>query len=577
MIQRIITLCGMLLLSVSTVFAHNEPTHDVTPQQVASGAVQEVTGTVSSEISIVYYDLFGLTAGQTVHIYVGSTAIDPYVAIGDIDFSEVLAADDDGGDGTNSALAYEIPTDGDYSIAVADCCDDTASGEFRLVVGIDVPAVLDDAATPTGDDFVVLYGVDASGAEALAELTTPTDCSTLAERPTLSGDVQTRETANFIIHYTSQGADGATENFVDEVEQIVEEALDIQVNQLGWPLPPSDCGEGGDARFDIYLMETLGDSGTLGYATPEGTIVDNPNSDIEELYAVYSYLVIDNNFAGLPMPRPMMRATVAHEFNHNIQFGYDFGDASGWYYEATAVWMETQVFPDSQDATPYNYALFQSADMCVGSTPEDEALGLRIYAEWLLIDSIAQDHGADSIKRLWEFVALEEGMPVFYSFLDELGVTAVDTIERMAVRNLIYGYDLGAEFTDRVRVERVVNGAGDVTPRQNGVQELGVDYVWLRSQGVYTISVNQPNLNLLVVGVDQPRDQATVYELGQSGTVDTSPYSHTYILVVNTDEHSSETDCTYTDWQLSITDGTGAELSPAWDEIFEAPNFVPAG
>jgi hypothetical protein len=297
-----------------------------------------------------------------------------------------------------------------------------------------------------------------------------------------------------------------------------------------------------------------------------------------EQYSAYSYLVIDNNFAGLAAPRPAMRSTIAHEFHHNIQQGYDAGDTLNWYAESTATWMETQVFPQDQEATPYMGDMFQFADLCVGSTPEDPLYSSRIYAEWVLIDTLARDLGFESIQRLWEFVADYEGMEVFYNFLAEYGVTPQDVIERMAVRNLLLDYDpvLAERFPERVRLEGIITSPGTYTPDRDGVQELGVDYLWLRTSGVYDISVDQPNLNLLVVGVNQSTGEAMVYELGQSGTVDTTPYTHTYVLVLNTDTHTDPGACTFTDWNLTVSDGTGTPVTP-WDDAFDAANFIPAG
>jgi hypothetical protein len=367
-------------------------------QSVGPGPrVQEINGSVTTADDYVYYDLFGLRAGQTIYIYAESDNIDTYLAFANLDFTEVYIEDDDGAEGTNSVLQFVIPEDGDYSIAVGDCCQNP-NGDFRMLIGINAPEVLTGHAVPTGDEIAVPYvGL------------TLTDCSQLAVRPQLSGPELTRETENFIIHYTSGGRDGATEDFVNDVQSILESILTTQVHDFGWPSPPPDCGEGGDSRFDIYLLETIEAEDLLGYAEFEGFIGDNPASEFVEEYAAYSYLVIDNNFAGVPAPRDVMRATAAHEFHHAIQFGYDLNDVLGWYYEATATWMEVQTFPAVEDASPYVIDLFETPDLSIGSEPED--YDSRVYAEWLLIDSIAQDYGHAAIQQLWQAIARQEGMP----------------------------------------------------------------------------------------------------------------------------------------------------------------------
>ena len=58
-----------------------------------------------------------------------------------------------------------------------------------------------------------------------------------------------------------------------------------------------------------------------------------------------SYLVIDNDYAGFSgAPVELMRATVAHEYNHILQFAYDTFEQV-WMFESTATWMEEQVYP----------------------------------------------------------------------------------------------------------------------------------------------------------------------------------------------------------------------------------------
>lgn len=542
-----------------------------TPSLPHSGDVQFITGSLNAAEGQVFYDIRGLEAGQTIYIFAESDDFDTYILLGDFNFDEVFVEDDDAGGGTNSALLHEIQQDGDYSIAITDCCSEEGAGEFTLVIGIDVPEVLINVAEDTGAHIAVLF--DTTGFVDKTEMTI-TDCSTLQERPPLSGPEYIRETENFVIHYTNTGRDGATPNFVDEVEQIVEQVLDYQIHVMGWPLPPPDCGEGGDTRFDVYLVELVRD-GYLGYAEPGGLRGDNPNSEHVEEYSAYSYLVIDNNFAGVPAPRPIMRVTVAHEFHHNIQQGYDLDDYAHWYYEATSTWMETQTFKEDEDATPYTYDLFQSADYCIGSRPE--AFSSRMYAEWTLIDNLARDFGTDSIQLLWEYVADYEGMDAFYEYLDELGISPQELMQRFAIRNLLLDYELGERFPTRVRIESNINRFGEVIPRQNGVQELGVDYLLVRNRDIYTFTIDQPNLELVVVGVDQPNNTATIFELEQRGTVDTTPFTYTYVLVLNTDLHSNSEACRFTDWVLTVESGAGKALAEPLDEIFDASKFVPAG
>ncbi len=524
--------------------------------------IQEIEGYFApANGRFLYYDLFNLNAGQTLYIYLESGEFDPYLVFCDIDCEETFAENDDidYADGnTNAAIEIQIPATGDYSIAIADCCDETAEGVFRLLIGLNAPAVLTGSAEPTGDELAVPYllddmtvgGYDRSGAA---------DCSQLQERPTLSGPAQTWETDHFVMHYTEEGQDRATPWFVEQVASAMEDVYLVQIMVRGWPMPPPDCGEGGDERFDVYLIDVVGREDILGYAMPGGIIGDNPQSSVVEEWSAYSYIVLDNDFRGTgQQPIPLMRATAAHEFHHTIQFGYDVGDLLNWYYEATSVWMETQTFVKDEAATPYVDDYFDTTDVCIGaSSPR-----LRIYSEWLLIDTLVEDYGLAVVPQLWDRVAEYEGMEPLYRLLDDLGTTPQAFMQRVAVRNLLLDYALGHRFAATVRAEAIVTINGKYTPSETGVQQLGVDYIRLDQRRQYRFAVEPSNLVMLVVGIDPILKEAVVFELAQTGVVDTTPFSDAYLLVLNTDAHEDPDDCVMTDWTLIVGDGKGQTVAP---------------
>lgn len=539
--------------------------------------VQEFTGSITDssaeDVSGVYYDLFGLKAGETLYVYVeaASPELDPYVYIGDIDFNEVYIEDDDSGGDLNSAVEFPIPADGDYSILVSHI--EGTEGDYRVLIGLDAPDVLNGTAQPTGDEIAVLYVSGDSGGGTEPEVNTEipiSNCDALAERPTLSGLEETYVTDNFIIHYTFSGQDAITQSYLNEVIDSLGYVYETEINQFGWPAPPPDCGEGGDGRFDIYLMETIKDDGVYGFAQAQGLVGDNPSSANGEAYAAYGYLVVDNDFSSDQNPLATMRATVAHEFHHVVQFGYDINDAMNWYYEATASWMETQAYPIDEAASIYVPTRFEYTDICVGANSDD---GLLVYADWLAIDTLAQLYGPQAVQRLWDYVANVEGMAALYGLLEELGTTPQAFIEQFAIRNLLLGYDQAPRFERQVYLENIINAAGDWTFGFSGVQQLSADYVQLDLSGVYRLTSSQPNISLVVVGVDTTSDTADVFEVGQDGVVDTSGYTNAYVIILNTDAHDAPENCTFTDWQITVSDAAGeAPLAPI-DGTFDASRF----
>ncbi|MBN1963670.1 MAG: hypothetical protein JW910_03420 [Anaerolineae bacterium] len=542
--------------------------------------VQEITGHIDNDTPVLYYELPGLQAGEVVYLWVEATSgdLDTYLFLGLAGgegaggFGQMVAEDDDGGNNYNSRLTYRVDVAGDYRVAMTRYLGYSTSGDFRLLVGIDDPAVFDGTAKPSTDALVLPVDLGIN----VAALHT-TDCSLLAVRPYLSGSEQTVITKYFVVHYTASGYDAVTPEYLDMAVEMLDTVWQTEVDQFGWPAPPADCGEGGDERYDVYLLDTLGSEDAMGYTSPEELVGDNPNSPLIEGWATYSYLAIDNDFDGWDDPRAALYATAAHEFHHAIQFGYDIGDSGEWLYEATASWMETQVFPVEEDATPYIVDLFDLPDLCVGSTPDDPYYGTRIYAEWLIIDSIAQDYGTEAIQQLWQLIGEYDGMENFYEFAAALGTTPQEIMTRVAIRNLLRDYALGDRFEATVHIENSLKALGDVSSVGSGVEELGVNYVHIPQPGLYSFSIDQPGLEMTLVGVDVAAGTAQVFRLGQSGTVDTTPFDHAFVIVLNTAQHDDPYSCTAVDWTITVGDGTGQALVAADGEAWDASNFIAPG
>ena len=133
------------------------------------------------------YNLPNLKKHDTLYIYLGrrSGNLDPFVAVGDAKFdlksldallkeilqrspvdhfkafrglldSSALAWDDDGGRGSDAALKFTVPANGDYKIMVTGASQPSARqaldltfGDYRLLIGINAPEVLSGQTNPT--------------------------------------------------------------------------------------------------------------------------------------------------------------------------------------------------------------------------------------------------------------------------------------------------------------------------------------------------------------------------------------------------------------------------------------------
>ncbi|MEO0594653.1 MAG: hypothetical protein AAF126_00935 [Chloroflexota bacterium] len=528
------------------------------------GEIRSFNGTFVDDDDEILIEVVDVSAGDTIYAYAaGIGLVDTYMYILDSEMVEVFVEDNNGGGGFNAALSYEAEEDGTYIVGII---TRGSPGQFNAFVGINTPEILDVRdVVPSGDIVVDFEPFDCDLAE-------------LSDRPEISGRETTREEPTFVVHYALSGRDATTEEWVDELVIALQRSLDTQLNELGWALPPADCGEGGDTRLDVYVMD-IEEFFANGIATPENLVGDNPNTPVEEYYAAYSFLRIDNDLSYIEDREEafnQMRTTAAHEVHHNIQFGYDVNDRFFGFYEAGATWIETLVYPELVDAGADISTLFSTPDACVGSFAGFGSGDFRIYSEWVLIDSFTRDLGVESYQFIWEYMAANEGLEGFYRALEELGTTPATVVERMAIRNLIMDYDLAKSFDSTVRIESIIDGTGLVTSERNGVQQLSVDYLLVEEPDVYTFDLvnGADTLELYAIGIDYDDFSARVYELGAGGTIDTKIHDVVYLMVLNPQQHADSSLCEYTDWMIQVSDGTGETLAQPTDEIWNAINFV---
>ncbi|HEX2129615.1 MAG TPA: MXAN_6640 family putative metalloprotease [Solirubrobacterales bacterium] len=189
--------------------------------------------------------------------------------------------------------------------------------------------------------------------------------------------------AHFCVHYVASTpdapnlADGNVNGVPDYVEAVsaaAEHSFSVQNGALGWPAPRSDGGLGGPGGVtDIYLAN-VGDEKIFGYAAPD------PPPAQRCARKCFSYLVLDNDFSpaeyGYPDPGIPLRVTLAHEYNHVLQFGID-AIQDGWLFESTAVWAEEKTFPDDNDYL--NYLGRFAKTSVVPITDFSGGGGLRVY------------------------------------------------------------------------------------------------------------------------------------------------------------------------------------------------------
>ncbi len=167
--------------------------------------------------------------------------------------------------------------------------------------------------------------------------------------------ISTLATTNFLFHYLDDAtyttdANKASTAFVQQLAIEAEKVWTQEITTMGYNVPPSDGTLGGNTKYDIYLIN-VGSARLYGYVTSDATVTSGPFPN-----SVYSHMVLDNDFAksqfGYTNPITPGQVTLAHEFFHSIQFGYDFSEFPA-FNEQLSTWMEDKVYPTIKDNLQY--------------------------------------------------------------------------------------------------------------------------------------------------------------------------------------------------------------------------------
>ncbi|MDX2140997.1 MAG: DVUA0089 family protein [Chloroflexota bacterium] len=522
---------GVFLLSIA-LDPNAKPPFDYT--SVDGETVGEFSGEIDDNTETYELDL---ATGDIVFAYTDAengldTTLTLYAPDG-----EIVAFNDDGVDGTlNSLIVYTAPVDGTYTLEVAPF-DDTQSGDFDLTVLLVDQSVAADIADRR-DDIL-----------------------------DLTGEEQVLDTDNFRIRYTTEGSDAVTGDYLEEAAATLEEMYDIQVNQIGWAAPPRNP----DGLYDVYIADVLGrEEGTLGYASPIEVIIDNPNTPERELRAGRAVLVIDNDYDSVDNPQAIMRATITHEFNHVIQFGYDVREPLDWLYESTATWTETVTVGDDQDATGYVENSFEYPEVCWATLEEPTDLQLA-YGDWTFLQTLADLHGERAVVSLWENAREGEGIEVIENALAAFDMTVDELVLRWRVQNFALDYDLAPLFGVTVRLEDSIDDEGDWQPDVDGVQEWGANYFEFDLEGEYDISIDgDGDLQLWALLVND--DTVDAYLLGDGGELNTDDYDYAALMVFNPNAPDDLGSCDYAEYEITVEEARSADMDePAFS--YSADNF----
>jgi hypothetical protein len=476
-----------------------------------------------------------LAAGQTLLATSDATSgdLDTVLRLNGPDGLPVAANDDRGDGSLNSALAFTAPSAGAYTLVLERYPRSNSSGEYR----------------------VALSSVDRSVVDTLVTL--------VENSVSLSGPEQIIETRDFSVRYTLEGADASTAEYARATANALQEVFDIQVRRIGWAEPVRDRG----GRYRAYVADA---AGSMGYTKPVQFVFDNPNTpNVRESGAARAVFVIENDFRGLGKeapPESLMRATATHEFNHVVQYGYDSEEGLRWLYEATASWTETTTVGADQDATDYVETDFAAPELCWTT----EADG-HDYAQWTLLQSLADRYGESIVVRLWQNTVALDGMDTMARTLASVGTNIPDAIQRWRAQNFARDYDLAPHFARAVRLENTINRDGEWATK-GGLQQLGAHYFTLAIEGRYAFAIEgDPNLELIGLGVRNGEVQ--VVPMGRDGVFDTAAFEHAGLMVFNRATPAAPGACSAVGYTINVRASSQAMGNAAYR--FSAQHFRP--
>ncbi|MBN2600538.1 MAG: hypothetical protein JXR87_00945, partial [Candidatus Marinimicrobia bacterium] len=242
-------------------------------------------------------------------------------------------------------------------------------------------------------------------------------------RPTLTGEQEyISDDGHFTFHYTTAGYDAVeiTSTNEDDVPDYIYEAAiaaeyvyRILIDTLGFDPPPVD--DYTSPEMDIYVLNFGGS--VYAYTYPENKVsaTSRPNDwtaymEIDNDYKELAYTT--NGFDGL-------RVTIAHEYFHVIQLGYNWWDDNGlqidWPYQGdqyflewSSTWFEERAYPEINDYIQYLGGFFNNPDKSVWNSDYAYAMGPFIYFLMNRYDENLLTKTWGKIKNQFAFQALQE-------------------------------------------------------------------------------------------------------------------------------------------------------------------------
>jgi hypothetical protein len=376
--------------------------------------------------------------------------------------------------------------------------------------------------------------------------------------------------ANFCVHWVDEGLDAPNlhdtdgdgiPDYVERVLAVAEHVHRVENGKLDWQEPLSDGAVGGGhGKTDIYLSEIGG--ALFGYAAPDrGQSVHG---------RLHGYLVLDNDYSAFEFPHTEpghdLKVTLAHEYNHILQFGYDAYE-DPWFAESTAVWMEDQVYNGIDDYLRYvrRWVKLWETPLTANTIKE---YGTAVWNQWL-----GRHYGRAIIREAWAAAAASRpdgfGVAAYESAIHADGPSSFGReFTRFAADVSEWRTGIGFResylYPDVPRQGRLVLGAPPVTRRLNHTT-FSLIRVHARAGSAVEVKVEGPEglqAGLALVGrIGSERHGRTVKSVDSSAgggalsvtLSDPGRFQRITAVVVNADASAAGYSAHHLDWRY-LTD-----------------------
>ncbi|HKO21407.1 MAG TPA: MXAN_6640 family putative metalloprotease [Candidatus Eisenbacteria bacterium] len=322
---------------------------------------------------------------------------------------------------------------------------------------------------------------------------------------------------NFCIHWVKSTRDAPSlrdrspknhlPDWIDKTRSVMNVVWQKEVLDFGYGPPKKDGNSGShrggnpNSKIDIFIQD-VGRAGLYGYCTTDDTRFEFQNN--LSAYCVFDDDFSKKQFAGAATGLAALKVTAAHEFNHAIQFNYDFFE-DPWFLEATATNMEADVYPAIHD----NYQYFSSSPLSKTNPhlPIDRwANDGTQYGSWIFFRFLAEYfsspgvHPAPTVPNpafvheIWVHAKATPGTTeggeysteAIEAFLDDHSETFPSVFRQFGVANAAPAawYKDGAQFNTRAAQGYTKNplDAGFSYPADTGMTHMSNNY-WIVSPG----------------------------------------------------------------------------------------------